>query len=51
MVDRSLQVHGAGGWVRGHPLEFLYRHVRMMTIIEGTSEIQKVIVARAMGLA
>ncbi|WP_279929854.1 acyl-CoA dehydrogenase family protein [Streptomyces chengmaiensis] len=50
VVDRALQVHGATGWVRGHPLEFLYRYVRMMTIIEGTSEIQKVIVARAMGL-
>ncbi|WP_395293134.1 acyl-CoA dehydrogenase family protein [Kitasatospora hibisci] len=49
-VDRSLQVHGATGWVRGHPLEFLYRYVRMTTIIEGTSEVQKVIVARAMGL-
>ncbi|MFJ2775057.1 MULTISPECIES: acyl-CoA dehydrogenase family protein [unclassified Kitasatospora] len=49
-VDRSLQVHGATGWVRGHPLEFLYRYVRMMTIIEGTSEVQKVIVAQAMGL-
>lgn len=50
VVDRSLQVHGATGWVRGHPLEFLYRYVRMMTIIEGTSEVQKVIVAKAMGL-
>ncbi|MFG3054227.1 acyl-CoA dehydrogenase family protein [Kitasatospora sp. NPDC048239] len=50
-VDRSLQVHGATGWVRGHPLEFLYRYVRMMTIIEGTSEVQKVIVAQAMGLS
>ncbi|MDH6577277.1 acyl-CoA dehydrogenase family protein [Kitasatospora sp. MAP5-34] len=50
VVDRSLQVHGATGWVRGHPLEFLYRYVRMMTIIEGTSEVQKVIIARAMGL-
>ncbi|WP_116209705.1 acyl-CoA dehydrogenase family protein [Streptomyces olivoreticuli] len=50
VVDRSLRVHGATGWVRGHPLEFLYRYVRMMTIIEGTSEIQKVIIARAMGL-
>lgn len=49
-VDRSLQVHGATGWVRGHPLEFLYRYVRMMTIIEGTSEVQKVIIARSMGL-
>ncbi|MFI2239793.1 acyl-CoA dehydrogenase family protein [Streptomyces chrestomyceticus] len=50
VVDRALQVHGATGWVRGHPLEFLYRYVRSMTIIEGTSEIQKVIVARSMGL-
>ncbi|GAA0453023.1 acyl-CoA dehydrogenase family protein [Streptomyces sp. NPDC046215] len=50
VVDRSLQVHGATGWVRGHPLEYLYRYVRMMTIIEGTSEIQKVIIARSMGL-
>lgn len=50
VVDRALQVHGASGWVRGHPLEFLYRHVRMTTIIEGTSEVQKVIVAKAMGL-
>jgi alkylation response protein AidB-like acyl-CoA dehydrogenase len=50
VVDRSLQIHGAAGWVKGHPLEFLYRHVRMMTIIEGTTEIQKVIIARSMGL-
>jgi alkylation response protein AidB-like acyl-CoA dehydrogenase len=49
-VDRSLQVHGATGWVRGHPLEFLYRYVRMMTIVEGTSEVQKVIIAKALGL-
>ncbi len=49
-VDRALQIHGATGWVRGHPLELLYRHVRSLTIIEGTSEIQKVIVARSMGL-
>ncbi len=50
VVDRALQVHGATGWVRGHPLEYLYRYVRSMTIIEGTSEIQKVIIARSMGL-
>jgi alkylation response protein AidB-like acyl-CoA dehydrogenase len=50
VVDRALQVHGATGYVRGHPLEYLYRHIRMMTIIEGTSEVQKVIIARSMGL-
>jgi alkylation response protein AidB-like acyl-CoA dehydrogenase len=49
-VDRSLQIHGGTGWIRGHPLEFLYRYVRSMTIIEGTSEVQKVIIAKALGL-
>ncbi|MFF2078342.1 acyl-CoA dehydrogenase family protein [Kitasatospora sp. NPDC058162] len=44
------RAHGATGWTRGHPLEFLYRYVRMTTIIEGTSEVQKVIIARSMGL-
>ena len=50
VVDRALQVFGAAGWVRGHPLEWLYRHVRAMSIVEGTSEIQKVIIAHALGL-
>ncbi|MGK5671792.1 acyl-CoA dehydrogenase family protein [Micromonospora sp. URMC 106] len=50
VVNRMLQVHGAVGWIRGHPLEYLYRQVRAMTIIEGTSEVQKVIIANSMGL-
>jgi alkylation response protein AidB-like acyl-CoA dehydrogenase len=50
VVDRALQVFGAAGWVRGHPLEWLYRYVRAMSIVEGTSEIQKVIIARGLGL-
>jgi alkylation response protein AidB-like acyl-CoA dehydrogenase len=50
VVDRALQVFGAAGWVRGHPLEWLYRHVRAMSIVEGTSEIQKVIIAHGLGL-
>lgn len=50
VVDRALQIFGAAGWVRGHPLEWLYRYVRAMSIVEGTSEIQKVIIARGLGL-
>lgn len=50
VVDRAVQVLGASALVRGHPLEWLYRHVRMMPIIEGTTEIQKVIVAGGLGL-
>ncbi len=50
VVDRAVQVFGAAAWVRGHPLEWLYRYVRAMSIVEGTSEIQKVIIAHALGL-
>ena len=49
-VDRMLQVHGAAAWVRGHPVEYLHRQVRGMRLVEGTSEIQKVILAEAEGL-
>lgn len=46
IVDRALQIHGAVGLVKGHPMERLYRDVRALRIYEGTSEIQKVIIAR-----
>ncbi|MEV0261102.1 acyl-CoA dehydrogenase family protein [Streptomyces sp. NPDC050617] len=49
-VDRSLQVLGGRGWMKGHPLEYLYRYARMMPIVGGTTEIHKVIIAHAMGL-
>ena len=46
VVDVALQVHGASGLVRGHLLEHLYREVRAPRIYEGTSEIQRTIIAR-----
>ncbi|MBP2471448.1 alkylation response protein AidB-like acyl-CoA dehydrogenase [Crossiella equi] len=49
-VNRMFQVHGGAAWVRGHPMEHLYRRIRVMTIVEGTSEVQKTIIAHAMGL-
>ncbi|MBW1598378.1 acyl-CoA dehydrogenase family protein [Streptomyces sp. JJ38] len=49
-VNDVFQVHGGTAWVRGHPLEYLYRRVRAYTIVEGTTEIQKVIVANSLGL-
>ncbi|HEX8337239.1 MAG TPA: acyl-CoA dehydrogenase family protein [Pyrinomonadaceae bacterium] len=48
VVDESLQIHGGSGLVRGHPVERLYRDVRALRIYEGTSEIQKLIIAREM---
>ena len=47
-VDAAVQVHGASGLERGHPLEHLYREVRAPRIYEGASEIQREIIARSM---
>jgi alkylation response protein AidB-like acyl-CoA dehydrogenase len=46
VVDGAVQILGARGLERGHPLEHLYRDVRAPRIYEGTSEIQRSIVAR-----
>jgi acyl-CoA dehydrogenase len=46
VVDRSLQLHGGHGVVRGTTVERLYREVRSLRIYEGTSEIQKLLIAR-----
>jgi acyl-CoA dehydrogenase len=45
-IDVAIQVHGAVALERGHLLERLYREVRATRIYEGTSEIQREIIAR-----
>ena len=46
IVDQALQLHGAAGLVKGGVIERLYRDVRALRIYEGTSEIQRVLIAR-----
>jgi acyl-CoA dehydrogenase len=46
IVDRALQIHGGMGVVAGTVVERLYRDVRALRIYEGTSEIQKIVIAR-----
>ena len=46
VVDAAVQIHGAAGLERGHPLEHLYRDVRAPRIYEGTTEIQREIITR-----
>jgi hypothetical protein len=48
VVDGAVQILGARALVAGHPLEHLYREVRAPRIYEGTSEIQRTIIARAL---
>ena len=45
IVDQAVQIHGGTGLVRGSVVERLYRDVRALRIYEGTSEIQKLIIA------
>jgi acyl-CoA dehydrogenase len=46
VVDAAVQIHGAAALERGHLLEGLYRDVRAPRIYEGTSEIQREVIAR-----
>ncbi len=45
VVDRSLQILGGRGYMRENPVERLYRDIRVDRIWEGTSEIQRLIIA------
>jgi len=45
IIDRALQLHGGLGVVRGVAVERLYREIRALRIYEGTTEIQRVVIA------
>jgi acyl-CoA dehydrogenase len=46
VADRAVQIHGGLGLVRGYPVERFYRDVRHYRIGEGSSEIQRMLIAR-----
>jgi alkylation response protein AidB-like acyl-CoA dehydrogenase len=50
VADRAVQIFGGLGLLAEGPVERIYRFVRMLRIVEGTSEIQRVIIARTLGL-
>jgi alkylation response protein AidB-like acyl-CoA dehydrogenase len=43
---KALQIHGSYGYSQEYPVERIYRDQRLMTIGEGTSEIQRIVIAR-----
>jgi alkylation response protein AidB-like acyl-CoA dehydrogenase len=45
-TNEAIQIHGGYGFMKEFPVEKLYRDVKLMTIGEGTSEVQKMIIAR-----
>ena len=45
-ADRAVQIHGGMGFMKDCAIEAIYREARMMRIVEGTSEIQRLLIAR-----
>ena len=48
VASEALQILGGQGYMMDHPLERHYRDARQLMIVEGTSEIQRVVIARAL---
>ncbi|HEX9696201.1 MAG TPA: acyl-CoA dehydrogenase family protein [Actinomycetota bacterium] len=50
VADRAVQIYGGMGYLTEGPVERIFRFVRMLRIVEGTSEIQRMVIARTLGL-
>jgi alkylation response protein AidB-like acyl-CoA dehydrogenase len=48
VVDRALQLHGGYGYLQDYPVERFWRDLRVHSILEGTNQIMRVIIARDM---
>src|SRR5512136_1538976 len=46
VVDSALQIHGGMGYMKESPIERIYRDMRLFRIFEGTSEVQRMVIAR-----
>ncbi len=47
VADRAVQIHGGSGYMAEYPVEQLYRDARLFRLYEGTSQIQQIIIGRA----
>jgi len=47
IADKAMQIHGNVGVTRNHPVEFIFRRLRLYRIVTGTSEIQRNTIAKA----
>jgi hypothetical protein len=48
ICDEGVQIHGGYGFIKDYPAEKFYRDVKLCTIGEGTSEVQRIVIAREM---
>ena len=49
VCSKAIQIHGGYGYLADYPVERIYRDVRICQIYEGTSEIQRLVIARSLG--
>lgn len=47
VTERAIQILGGAGYTRDHPVERMHRDAKIFTIFEGTSEIQRLVISRA----
>jgi alkylation response protein AidB-like acyl-CoA dehydrogenase len=47
-ANEAVQIHGGYGFIKDYPAEKFYRDVKLCTIGEGTSEIQRLVIARGL---
>lgn len=50
VADEAVQIHGGYGLMKDYPIERFYRDQRLLQIGEGTSEIQRLVISRYLGL-
>ena len=51
VVDQAVQLHGGYGLMKDYEIERFYRDQKVLEIGEGTSEIQRIVIARNIGVA
>ncbi|MBN8573021.1 MAG: acyl-CoA dehydrogenase, partial [Candidatus Kapabacteria bacterium] len=44
--NEAVQIHGGYGYIKEYPVEKLWRDSKLLTIGEGTSEVQRIVIAR-----
>ena len=50
VAEEAVQIHGGYGWIDEYPVSRLYRDAKILTIGEGTDEVQQMVIARSLGL-
>ena len=50
VTEKCVQLHGGYGYIRDYPVERMMRDAKITEIYEGTSEAQKIVISRAIGV-